>query len=168
MDLHTNYLSTCNKDYIPLDITNHIPLIWNSFNFINVGGDGNCLFRVFSYILYKNEDNFDEIRQELNSNLDNLNLNDFFTDDERDIQSQNRVWGSDQFISAFSSYYEINIYVYNSCSTKANYNNITLDVLTKELDCVPYINKFKSDSNTRSVYIHFINGNHYQYMKHKK
>ena len=130
-----------------LDLIKHrrnIPI--SLIDFIDITGDGNCLFRATSYFLYGNEDQYKEIRklvyQEAKNNKEELKP--FFFEDTADdtlvnTKLENYIerikedcfYGGIIEIGIISNYYDINISVYctdnNDPNQYVHFTNIWKD-----------------------------------------
>ena len=119
-----------------------INLIQNDYIINNTTGDGNCLFRAFSQLIFKSEKYHNNIRQAICDYLkENNNLNEFFDQSFKESKirkmRKNKTYGEELNISAFCKICDIKLIwfireITNEKCEPTEDDKITINVYEKE------------------------------------
>ena len=136
---------------------------------IIVLGDGNCLYRTFSYFLYENEEHHKELRKIIYEQAKNHKdqIKEFFLEDEADevledyklnayIENikENFFYGGIIELSIFARYLNLNIFIYTKINDDDNFYTY-------------FLNISKNENNNNFILIEFYNDNHYNLLRIK-
>lgn len=157
------------KDKIKLLIKSRKNIPKNYLENIDTEKDGNCLYRTFSFHLYENQENYNEIRQKIykEANKQKETIKNFFIEDNNDpviinykinnyIEKikENFFWGGIIEIILFATIFKTNIGIYTMNDENDNIYHY-------------YTNIWENDDNDNILLIRYENGNHFSFLKIK-